>query len=356
MVPLHLPLENENLSLNPTDGPNSSDRLCPPWAIPPVGRLPGYGSDRLSPFDYRLRGHTLAGSEGGEKEKDMVVLAPTYCWRLGSWVQCYDPNVTTLLPEGEVPKKGMERVLGMGELRSFGRSSLEDSEMEYRNFHEGEREARVEPSYFNIQHLKSLFASTTMSTSSFEHPQQFKAAVWPKENAQLLEIKNVEWRNPQHGPVVIKVHVAGINSTDNISRYNLIGKIDYPTTPGSNVVGEIVQVGQGVKHLKQGQHVVGILGHHGRGEYCIIDEQFIRQLNDKQKSREEIVVQAFEGARIEGSLRRFERGMGHEDQQHAQEINKRMGFDGSGVCVVYGEGYVLPSVTTVTLLETYVGG
>jgi len=52
-----------------------------------------------------------------------------------------------------------------------------------------------------------------MSTSSFEHPQQFKAAVWPKENAQLLEIKNVEWRNPQHGQVVIKVHVAGINST-----------------------------------------------------------------------------------------------------------------------------------------------
>ncbi|GAA5867340.1 hypothetical protein JCM5353_002549, partial [Sporobolomyces roseus] len=116
-----------------------------------------------------------------------------------------------------------------------------------------------------------------MSTSSFEHPQQFKAAVWPKENAQLLEIKNVEWRNPQHGQVVIKVHVAGINSTrvstlslslsssmltlvaafsDNISRYNLIGKIHYPTTPGSNVVGEIVQVGEGVKHFKQGQHVV----------------------------------------------------------------------------------------------------
>jgi len=112
-----------------------------------------------------------------------------------------------------------------------------------------------------------------------------------------------------------------IEFSDNISRYNLIGKIHYPTTPGSNVVGEIVQVGQGVKHFKQGQHVVGqfslstlfelwadsqsfsltaILSHQGLGEYCVADEQFICQLNDKQKSREEIVVQAFEGARIEG--------------------------------------------------------
>ena len=39
-----------------------------------------------------------------------------------------------------------------------------------------------------------------------------------------------------------------------------------------------------------------------------------------------------------GSLRRFEREMEHEDQQRCQEINKRMGFEGSGVCVVYGEG------------------
>jgi len=41
-----------------------------------------------------------------------------------------------------------------------------------------------------------------------------------------------------------------------------------------------------------------------------------------------------------GSIRRFEREMEHEDQQRCQEINKRMGFDGSGICVVYGEGQV----------------
>jgi len=43
-----------------------------------------------------------------------------------------------------------------------------------------------------------------------------------------------------------------------------------------------------------------VLSHQGLGEYCVADEQYICQLNDKQKSKEEIVVQAFEGARIEG--------------------------------------------------------
>ena len=37
--------------------------------------------------------------------------------------------------------------------------------------------------------------------------------------------------------------------------------------------------------------------------------------------------------------------MEHEDQQRCQEINKRMGFEGSGVCVVYGEGSVRLSLS-----------
>ena len=37
--------------------------------------------------------------------------------------------------------------------------------------------------------------------------------------------------------------------------------------------------------------------------------------------------------------------MEYEDQQRCQEINKRMGFEGSGVCVVYGEGSVRLSLS-----------
>ena len=50
-----------------------------------------------------------------------------------------------------------------------------------------------------------------------------------------------------------------------------------------------------------------------------------------------------------GSIRRFEREMEHEDQQRCQEINKRMGFEGSGICVVYGEGQVYYSSLSDTL-------
>ncbi|GAA5932229.1 uncharacterized protein JCM15063_001162 [Sporobolomyces koalae] len=175
-------------------------------------------------------------------------------------------------------------------------------------------------------------------SATFEHPQQFKAMQWPREEAQKMEMKNVEWKSPQQGQVVIRVHVAGLNSTDNISRYNLIGSVHYPSTPGSNIVGEIVEIGQGVRNLKKGQHVAAVLSHKGLAEYAIADEQFVCPLSDKQKSMEETVVEAFDGARIDGSLSRFEREMEHEDQQRYQEINRRMGFDGAGVCVVYGQG------------------
>ncbi|GAA6061811.1 hypothetical protein JCM10212_004867, partial [Sporobolomyces blumeae] len=176
------------------------------------------------------------------------------------------------------------------------------------------------------------------SSSQMNHPSSFKAAQWTQENAQQLEIRDVEWRSPRHGEVVIRVHAAGLNSTDNIARYNLIGSVKYPTTPGSNVVGQVVQVGQGVKHVKEGQHVVAILSHKGLAEYAVAHEMSVCPLSDQQKSREDVVVQAFDGARIEESVRRYERELQHEDEQRYREINRRLGFEGEGCCVVYGEG------------------
>ncbi|GAA5881490.1 hypothetical protein JCM16303_005676 [Sporobolomyces ruberrimus] len=178
-----------------------------------------------------------------------------------------------------------------------------------------------------------------MSTSaSYDHPSSFKALQFMQENADHLEMKEVAWKKPTKGEVVIKVHVAGINSTDNIARFNLIGLVKYPTTPGCNVVGEIVEVGPEVKHLKQGQHVAAVLSHKGLAEYAVAHSHFTSCLSDQQKSKEETVVQAFDGARIASSIKRFEREMEQEDPHRCNEINRRIGFEGSGVCVVYGEG------------------
>jgi len=138
-APLQSPSRKRKASIQPLQEDPNSYRLLPPWAIPPAGELPGYGADRLSPFDYRLKGHTLIGSEGGG-EKETVVLAPSYCLR----DRQVGFKVTNRLPEGEVPKRGMERVLEVPEVRSFGRLNVEDSEMkdtlEFRNLNQGERE------------------------------------------------------------------------------------------------------------------------------------------------------------------------------------------------------------------------
>ena len=48
-----------------------------------------------------------------------------------------------------------------------------------------------------------------------------------------------------------------------------------------------------------------------------------------------------------GSIRRFCREMDQEDHHRYEEINKRMGFEGSGVCVVYGEGLVFFSPSSL---------
>jgi len=53
-------------------------------------------------------------------------------------------GVTNRLPDGEVTKKGSERVLEVEAIKTFGELRVEDSEakdtFEWRNFDQGERE------------------------------------------------------------------------------------------------------------------------------------------------------------------------------------------------------------------------
>lgn len=111
-----------------------------PW-VPSNELQPGYGAPRLSDRDYRLVGHTLGGSrESDEERPEPVVLVPSYCLR--------DREVTfrvsNRVPDGEVAKKGSERVLQVPEILSEGKLKVEDSDakdtFEWRNFDQGERE------------------------------------------------------------------------------------------------------------------------------------------------------------------------------------------------------------------------
>ncbi|GAA5915392.1 uncharacterized protein JCM6883_006823 [Sporobolomyces salmoneus] len=113
-----------------------------PW-VPSNEFQPGYGAPRLSDRDYRLVGHTLTG--GNEEERpEPVVLAPSYCLR------DREPTfkVSNQVTDGEIARKGSERVLGVKEVVSFGSLKVEDSDtgdtFEWRNFDRGGRKGQAE--------------------------------------------------------------------------------------------------------------------------------------------------------------------------------------------------------------------
>ncbi|GAA5946255.1 hypothetical protein JCM3765_000173 [Sporobolomyces pararoseus] len=115
-----------------------------PW-VPSADYQPGYGAPRLSDRDYRLVGHTLAGPSSPRDERpEPVVLAPSYCLRDREVTF----KVTNRIPDGEVPKKGSERLLQVREIKSYGKLGVEDSEakdtFEWRNFDQGERKGQAE--------------------------------------------------------------------------------------------------------------------------------------------------------------------------------------------------------------------
>lgn len=73
--------------------------------------------------------------------------------------------------------------------------------------------------------------------------------------------------------VLIKVQAIGINPYDALLRAGTMQKIrplEFPIVPGSDVVGEIVEVGSKIKHYAIGDIVIGHPSIGGYGEYVAI--------------------------------------------------------------------------------------
>ncbi|GAA5860708.1 hypothetical protein JCM1840_001937 [Sporobolomyces johnsonii] len=124
-------------------------------------------------------------------------------------------------------------------------------------------------------------------------------------------------------------------------RYRLVPGVRLPETPGSNCAGEVVECGGGRGRLKEGAHVVALAMGGALAEYVVVREEHACELSKRQGERHiEMCVQAFDGARIESALRRFEREQreNEHERRRREEMNERMGMKGEGVLVVYGEG------------------
>lgn len=73
---------------------------------------------------------------------------------------------------------------------------------------------------------------------------------------EVMELEDVEIREPDEGEVLIRIRAAGVNPVDTYIRS---GSANYtpacPYTPGSDGAGVIEQAGPGVRQLREGQRV-----------------------------------------------------------------------------------------------------
>ncbi|WAL75784.1 alcohol dehydrogenase catalytic domain-containing protein [Kitasatospora sp. YST-16] len=95
-----------------------------------------------------------------------------------------------------------------------------------------------------------------------------KAAVIPALNA-TWELRDIPTPKAEPGQVLIKVHATGICFTDIWTTRGAAGDV-FPNTPGHEVVGEVVEVGEGVRTRRVGDRVgtTWVQSTCGRCAYC----------------------------------------------------------------------------------------
>jgi NADPH2:quinone reductase len=92
-----------------------------------------------------------------------------------------------------------------------------------------------------------------------------------------LEIETVDAPQPRAGQVVVAVRAAGVNFVDALlvaGRYQI--KLTPPFTPGSEVAGEIVAVGEGVDGWSVGDRITASTAIGGFAEQVAIDARALR--------------------------------------------------------------------------------
>ncbi|GAA5995236.1 hypothetical protein JCM11641_005398 [Rhodosporidiobolus odoratus] len=178
-------------------------------------------------------------------------------------------------------------------------------------------------------------------------PQRFSRAVFKQPGSQI-EIEQLDMKHPGENELLLRVHAAGLNSTDQILRNDLIPGLKFPVAVGQNVVGEIVKMGKrssgmGSERLKEGMIVSAVTFKGGVGEYAKVHQSCCVELRKGEFSGngEEAAVWTFDAGRVYGAYDRCVIEYKHMDEHERRmlrDINERLDFKGDGCIVVYGEG------------------
>jgi NADPH2:quinone reductase len=100
----------------------------------------------------------------------------------------------------------------------------------------------------------------------------------PPESLVIEEVPSPE---PKKGEVVLEVHAAAVNFPDVLiiqNKYQF--KPPLPFSPGGEVAGKVIKVGEGVTKVKVGDRVIGSCGWGGFAEEIALDEARVTPIPD----------------------------------------------------------------------------
>lgn len=90
---------------------------------------------------------------------------------------------------------------------------------------------------------------------------------------EVLEPQRLPMPTPRREEILVKVHAAGINRGDTVQRRGLYPPPPgAPDTPGLEIAGEVVAVGEGSTAWPVGSRVCALVGGGGYAEYCLAHE------------------------------------------------------------------------------------
>ncbi|EXJ69147.1 uncharacterized protein A1O5_08082 [Cladophialophora psammophila CBS 110553] len=102
-----------------------------------------------------------------------------------------------------------------------------------------------------------------------------RAAYLTSAKSTPLQVKSVPYTKPDALEIVIKSHAAAINPLDHIKQSMgdlLFNWVSYPAILGSDVAGEVVEVGKDVARFKVGDrvvgHAIGLAKKHNFASHC----------------------------------------------------------------------------------------
>jgi NADPH:quinone reductase len=88
---------------------------------------------------------------------------------------------------------------------------------------------------------------------------------------EVLKVEETDPLKPKLGEVLIKTEAIGVNYTDISRRRNATRELTpLPYTPGVEVAGTVVEVGEGVTGVSNGSQVIALVPHGGYAEYLTV--------------------------------------------------------------------------------------